>query len=64
MPKFCNKECEIMGSVCDFCIHYLDDAHGKENGFAGEGLCMAKKRHVDATDSCEDDFECVMLESE
>jgi hypothetical protein len=54
MSVYCNSECEIVGAVCDFCIHYQDDnTNGK---FQGEGLCKAKEIRVEAYFSCDDDF--------
>lgn len=62
MAKYCNAECEEVGSICDFCKHYLDDNENTEKSFAGEGLCLAKNIRVDALDSCDDDFYCFRIE--
>lgn len=61
MATYCDAACEESGSICDFCKHYHDDLEG-EKGFAGEGLCLAKNIRVDATDSCEDDFYCFLID--
>lgn len=38
MPKFCSKECEEQGTICDFCEFY--DFNGDENGaYTGDGWC-------------------------
>ncbi|MFY0516280.1 hypothetical protein ACOMCU_00420 [Lysinibacillus sp. UGB7] len=58
MAKYCGKECEEMGGVCDFCNHYTDDYKGTDKGFAGEGLCTKKNIKVVAHDGCDDDFHC------
>jgi len=56
MAVYCNDDCEKVGPICDFCVHYRDD---RTNGyFQGEGHCEAKKIRADASDSCEDDFHC------
>lgn len=62
MAKYCDKECEEMGSLCDYCIYYKDDLEGVEGKFAGEGLCIKKDIRVDAYDSCADDFHCTLVE--
>ena len=61
MAIYCDKECEEMGSLCDFCVYYLDDKHSDKNVFAGEGLCQKKNIRVDAIESCDDDFHCILV---
>lgn len=53
MAKYCNDDCK---SVCDFCKHYKD--YGTPEEFDGTGMCLAKKVEVDASNYCDDDFEC------
>jgi len=52
--KLCHEDCI---PVCDFCKHYIDDGEGS-NTFEAEGLCVVKNKRVDASESCQDDFEC------
>jgi len=61
MAIYCDKECEEMGSLCDFCVYYLYDKHSDKNVFAGEGLCQKKNIRVDAIESCDDDFHCSLV---
>lgn len=58
MGTYCDKECEEMGGICDFCIFYKDENEGTEKGFAGEGICTKKGLEVVAHDGCDDDFYC------
>lgn len=70
MAKFCSDECEEMGSICDWCIHYKDEYRDikeirREDGsleFAGEGICAVDSHETDACDgyNC-DNFECSMI---
>lgn len=56
MSVYCDSECEMVGAICDFCIHYKDDyTNGK---FQGEGTCKAKNIQTEAHFSCDDDFHC------
>ena len=72
MVKFCDKECEERGSICDFCIYYLDeyrdilklkDEHGRLE-FAGDGICKIDKHEVDACSgyNC-DNFHCFVIKN-
>ncbi|MEK4122021.1 hypothetical protein [Lysinibacillus sp. FSL K6-0102] len=63
MAKYCDKECEELGGICDFCIHYQDENEGTDKGFAGEGKCLMKNEVVVAHDGCDDDFYCFRLEN-
>jgi hypothetical protein len=58
MAVFCSKECEEVGAICDFCIHYKDDNEGTDKGFAGEGHCEVSKERVSACDYCDEHFHC------
>jgi len=66
MAKYCSKECEEIGAVCDFCKYY--DYNGKdfidENGkvhkeaiYVGRGYCRLHKEKRDPGDGC-NDFVC------
>lgn len=57
LATYCADEEGACTNICDFCKHYKDD-HEDAEGFAGEGICEAKKIRVDAIDSCDDDFYC------
>lgn len=61
MAKFCDKQCEEQGAICDFCKNYLDEDRdiNKLNTFVGVGICNITKEEVDACDGfgCEH-FEC------
>jgi len=72
MAEFCNDECEEQGSICDFCIFYLDeyrdilelkDEDGKPE-FAGNGICKIDKHEVDACDgyNC-NNFHCFRIDN-
>ena len=69
MPKFCSKECEEIGAVCDFCKYY--DYNGKdlvgEDGkiykqaiYVGKGYCRLHKEHRDPYEGC-NDFVCFKI---
>lgn len=61
MAKFCGKDCEEVGSICDFCIHYQDEYRDIQNNglFAGEGICDIDGSETDAASgyNCEN-YEC------
>lgn len=61
MNKFCSKECEDMGSICDFCKNYKDEFRDikKLDEFAGNGICLVDDSEVDALGgyNC-DNFQC------
>ena len=67
MAKFCNKECEDRGSICDFCLYYKDEYRDilklkNKNGnilFAGNGMCEITKEDTLAIDgfNC-NNFKC------
>lgn len=61
MAAYCDKECEEIGGICDFCIHYRDENEGTDKGFAGEGMCLKKNEVVEAHFGCEDDFHCSLV---
>jgi len=56
MAKYCSKECEEIGVICDFCKYYkfgVDD-----NGyFVGDGWCKLHKKRYDIEYGC-NDFIC------
>ena len=58
MAKYCNADCH---AVCDFCKHYKD--YRTDGKFEGSGTCTKKNIEVDASNYCEDDFECLELKS-
>ena len=62
MAVYCDKECEEMGGLCDYCIFYRDEYAGTNKGFAGEGICTKKNIEVMAHDGCDDDFHCCLAD--
>ena len=58
VAKFCSEDCHI---ICDFCKHYIDEYHDRENEFAGEGICDIDNHATDASGGC-DNFECFRIE--
>lgn len=72
MARFCSKECEQEGGLCDFCTHYKDEYRDikklkDKNGnlkFAGEGICDITKENVMADDGYKcNNFECFMIDN-
>ena len=59
--KLCNEDCM---PICDFCKFYQDKNKNISNKFAGEGICLKKNIEVDASEFCEDDFECFQYNEE
>lgn len=58
MDKYCNDDYCV--SICDFCKHYKDyseEKHKLNEGFIGVGTCLKKNIEVEASDSCDNDFE-------
>ena len=56
MAKYCNKECEEVGVVCDFCIHFDFNADDKEN-YTEDGYCNYHKEKKDPSEGCSE-FVC------
>lgn len=58
MNRYCNKECEEVGAVCDFCIHFLLYKNKDGINIDGSGWCGLKRKEVDIGDGCKDNFYC------
>ncbi len=59
MAKYCSKECEQVGAVCDFCIYY--DFNADEHGnYVENGYCNYHKEKRDPEQGCED-FVCYLV---
>ena len=59
--KFCSKECEETGPLCDFCHHYEFDKD-KRGRYTGKGWCRLHKKRCEPGSSCED-FECFQYQA-
>lgn len=56
MAKYCGKDCEDMGPVCDYCTHF--DYNGTQDGvYTGNGFCRNGNKPTEPEFGC-DDFEC------
>lgn len=61
MAKFCSKECEERGNICDFCFYYIDNSSLiDEECYQGEGKCKLNNEKVNALDGCYK-FKCFNL---
>jgi len=56
MSKYCSKECEEVGPVCDFCIYYNFNAN-KNGAYTGHGYCKKLKIHREPYEGC-NEFVC------
>jgi hypothetical protein len=60
LAKFCNDECEHLGAICDFCVHY--DFNGDEDGtYTGDGWCRKLQKSSEPHYGC-DEFVCFRIE--
>ena len=68
MAKYCSKECEEIGAICDFCKYYdyngediiEDDKVYKDALYVGKGFCRLYKKQRDPHEGC-NDFVCNMI---
>ena len=69
MAKYCNKECEGTGAVCDFCLFYdysgtdlvIEGITYKGALYTGNGYCRLHKKQKDPGEGC-NDFICYLME--
>lgn len=58
MATFCSKECERMGSLCDFCVHFAPEI--EYNGDAmiplDHGTCIATGKDVERCEGFKCEF--------
>ena len=68
MAKYCSKECELYGAVCDFCKYYhyngedvIREGTVYKNVYTGKGYCNYHKVKKDPGEGC-NEFICEFIE--